>query len=137
MSKFILGTKVGVAGIGGFLAYVLGGFDTVLKTLLALMIIDYISGILKAIYNKKLNSGIGFKGIIKKVMILLVVMLASTIQHAVISDIPIREVVIMFYVANEGISIIENLGAVIPIPDRIKLLFEQLKEKDDGRDKNN
>ena len=127
MEKFVTTTKLSIAAAGGWSAYLFGGFDTLLTTLLILMCIDYISGVLKAIYNRKLNSNVGFRGIIKKVMLLLVVVLASTLQKNISDTIPMREIVIMFYIANEGISIIENLSMVIPVPDTIKDFFEQLK----------
>lgn len=123
--------KISIAGVGGVLSYLFGGFDNLMMTLLILMTIDYISGVLKAIYNRKINSQIGFRGIIKKVMILLLVVLASTLQTVLLSTVPIRDVVIMFYIANEGISIIENMGSVIPIPENIKAFFEQLNKKKD------
>ena len=130
MEKIVTATELCVASAGGWFAYLLGGFDTILTTLLILMATDYVSGVLKAIYNKKLNSNVGFRGIIKKVMLLLVVVLASTLQKNISDTIPLREVVIMFYIANEGLSIIENLSAVIPIPDTVKEFFEQLKKTD-------
>lgn len=130
MDKFLTATKLSIATAGGWFAYLFGGFDTLLTTLLILMATDYISGVLKAIYNKKLNSNVGFQGIIKKVMLLLVVILASTLQKNISSTIPLREVVIMFYIANEGLSIIENLSAVIPVPETVKEFFEQLKKTD-------
>ena len=122
--------KVVFAAVGGFFSYVLGGFDSLLIALLSLMILDYISGIVKAIYNKNLNSTIGFRGLLKKVMILLVVVLVSVLQKAISGVIPLRDIVLMFYIANEGISIIENLGAVIPIPEKVKQFFEQLQNKE-------
>lgn len=120
--------KLAFAGIGGFMSYIFGGFDSLLVALLSLMVLDYISGITKAIYNKKLNSHIGFKGLLKKVMIILVIVTVSILQKAISGAVPLRDVVLMFYLANEGISIIENLGAVIPIPERIKEFFEQLQD---------
>ena len=122
--------KVVFAAVGGFFSYVFGGFDSLLIALLSLMILDYISGIVKAIYNKNLNSTIGFRGLLKKVMILLVVVLVSVLQKAISGVIPLRDIVLMFYIANEGISIIENLGAVIPIPEKVKQFFEQLQNKE-------
>lgn len=122
--------KVVFAAVGGFFSYVFGGFDSLLIALLSLMILDYISGIVKAIYNKNLNSTIGFRGLLKKVMILLVVVLVSVLQKAISGVVPLRDIVLMFYIANEGISIIENLGAVIPIPEKVRQFFEQLQNKE-------
>lgn len=122
--------KVVFAAVGGFFSYIFGGFDNLLVTLLLLMVLDYVSGITKAIYSKSLNSNIGFRGLLKKVMILLVVVLVSVLQKAISGAVPLREIVIMFYIANEGISIIENLGTVIPIPEKVKQFFEQLQNKE-------
>lgn len=122
--------KLVFTAIGGFLSYIFGGFDSLLITLMALMTLDYISGIIKAVYNKSLNSAIGFKGLLKKVMILLLVVLVSILQNAIAGAVPLRELVIMFYIANEGISVIENLGTVIPIPEKVKQFFEQLQNKE-------
>ena len=114
------------------MSYILGGFDSLLVALLSLMVLDYVSGITKAIYNKKLNSHIGFKGLLKKVMMILVIITVSVLQKAISGAIPLRDIVLMFYIANEGISIIENLGAVIPIPEKVKQFFEQLNaDKED------
>lgn len=123
--------KISFASIGGFISYALGWFDKLMLCLLSLMVLDYTAGILKAKYKKNINSKIGFKGILKKAMILMVVVLASVLQKAISEAIPLREVVLMFYIANEGISIIENLGTVIPIPSKVKEFFEQLKESDE------
>lgn len=124
--------KIVFAGVGGFMSYILGGFDSLLVALLSLMVLDYVSGITKAIYNKKLNSHIGFKGLLKKVMMILVIITVSVLQKAISGAIPLRDIVLMFYIANEGISIIENLGAVIPIPEKVKQFFEQLNaDKED------
>lgn len=122
--------KLIFAAVGGFLSYIFGGFDNLLNTLMLLMVLDYVSGITKAIYYKNLNSNIGFRGLLKKVMILLVVVLVSVLQRAISGAVPLRDIVIMFYIANEGISIIENLGKVIPIPERVKQFFEQLQNKE-------
>ena len=130
-------TKIVFASIGGFMSYIFGGFDSLLIALLSLMVLDYISGITKAIYNRKLNSHIGFKGLLKKVMIILVIVLVSVLQKALSGAVPLRDVVLMFYLANEGISIIENLGTVIPIPDKVKQFFEQLQSNEDDEDKEN
>lgn len=127
MENFIKILKMVLMVLGSALSFLLGGFDKLLLTLLILMVLDYISGIIKAVYNKSINSKISFKGILKKVMIILVVILVSTLQRITENNIPIRDITIMFYLTNEGISIIENLGTVIPIPEKVKAFFEQLK----------
>ncbi len=128
--KMITLTKIGIAGVGGMITYLFGGFDKTLIVLCALIVTDYISGILKAIYKRELNSHIGFNGIIRKVAILIAVVLSNLMQYALGDNVPLREIVIMFYIANEGLSVIENLGTVIPVPDKFRAFFEQLNDKE-------
>lgn len=117
--------------VGGFVAYWLGGFDAILISLIAMIVIDYISGILAAVYNKTLNSEIGWKGIIKKVFMLLIVAVACIIEKATGNAVAIREIVIMFFIFNEGISIIENAGHLgLPIPKKLVDILEQLENKE-------
>ena len=113
--------------------YFLGGLDTALKTLLILIVLDYITGVCKAIVNKKINSLIGLKGIVKKVGYLVVVAL-SVLLDGVIGDTgAIRNLVIYFFVANEGISILENWGAMgLPLPKRVFEVLEQIKTEKGG-----
>lgn len=113
--------------------YFLGGLDTALKTLLILIVLDYITGVCKAIVNKKINSLIGLKGIIKKVGYLVVVAL-SVLLDGVIGDTgAIRNLVIYFFVANEGISILENWGAMgLPLPKKVFEVLEQIKTEKGG-----
>lgn len=127
MENIIKALKFAVTVLGGAVSFMLGGFDKLLITLLSLMALDYLSGIIKAVYNKSINSQIGFRGILKKVMIIMVVILVSSLQQITENNIPLRDITIMFYLTNEGISIIENLGVVIPIPKKLKDVFEQLK----------
>ena len=128
-----------VAGvIGGVIANALGGFDGIMVALISVVILDYLTGVVKAIYTKKLSSEIGFKGIAKKIFIFLIVALACLVQGIVGDGIPVREIVIMFYIANEGISILENGAEVIPIPKKIKDILLQLRDKaeQDDEDEN-
>ena len=109
--------------------YLLGGWDIALQTLLIVIVIDYISGICKAIYNKKLNSKVGIKGIIKKFSYLLTVALAVELDKITGGTGAIRTLVIYFFVANDGISILENLGGMgIPLPNKLKEVLEQLRD---------
>ena len=122
------------AAICGLFSYVYGGLDVLLTALLICIVIDYITGILAAIYQGKLNSTTGFRGIIKKVVILLVVAVAYTIGHAVGAD-SIRDLVIGFYIANEGISILENAGRMnVPVCKQLSKILEQLKDEMDHKD---
>lgn len=99
--------------------------------LLWCVLIDYITGICTAIYQKRLNSETGFKGILKKFVILCIVALAH--ELAVVVGVPeLRDLVVGFYIANEGISILENAGKMnIPVAKGLSEFLEQLKNKDD------
>lgn len=115
------------------IVYYLGGLDTAMKTLLILMILDYATGICKAIINKRLNSIIGAKGIIKKVGYLIVVALSFLLDGIIGDTGAIRNLVVYFFVANEGISIIENWGAMgLPLPAKILEVLEQIKHEKGG-----
>ena len=116
------------------LVYFLGGWDIALQILITLVVLDYISGLLKAISNKKINSSIGLKGIIKKVGYLVIVALAVMLDKITGNTGAIRTIVIYFFVANEGISIIENWGAMgLPLPQKIIDVLEQLKNENDPK----
>lgn len=117
-----------VGCVGGILVYCLGGIDKMMRTLLILIVLDYLTGVLKAVYQKKLNSAIGFKGIIKKVIMLIVVAACVALQNVL--DMPIREIVITFFVCNEGLSILENSKEVIPLPQQLIDLLDKTKGKE-------
>lgn len=114
--------------VGGFLSYWLGGWDALLKTIVFLAVVDYITGIIKGVYTKQLSSQTGFKGLLKKIVMFIVIAVAFVIQELIGGTIPLREVVIMFYIANEGLSLLENAAVFIPIPDKLKSVLLQLRE---------
>lgn len=116
--------------VGGIITYCLGGWDTTLKTIVFLAIADYGLGLCKGIFLKKLSSEIGFKGLLKKIVMFIVIAVAFAVQNLMGNTVPLREVVIMFYIANEGISILENAAIFIPIPDKLRSVLLQLREKD-------
>jgi toxin secretion/phage lysis holin len=125
--------KLTLAILGGFAANIMGGWDTMLKTLVLLVAIDYATGVLAAIYQKKVSSSIGYKGIIKKVGIFLIVTVASTVDQCFASEL-IRSVTILFYISNEGISILENVGKTgVKYPKQIKKILLQLNDKGDTK----
>lgn len=110
--------------------YLLGGMDIALKSLIIIMMIDYITGVASAIYNKKLSSKIGFKGIIKKFSYLCVVALSVVIDNLISQNGVIRTLVIYFFVANDGLSIIENMAEMnIKLPKKLVDSLEQIKGK--------
>ena len=112
--------------------YLLGGVDVALQCLLVMIILDYISGIASAIYNKNLDSKIGLKGILKKFMYLVIVCVSVIIDKIVGNTGVVRTLVIYFFVANDGLSIIENMGKMgIPLPKKLNDTLNQLKNKGD------
>ena len=112
------------------IVYLLGGIDIALQSLLIVIVIDYLTGIASAIYNKKLSSKIGFKGIIKKLSYLLVVTLSVVIDNLLGQSGLIRSLVIYFFVANDGLSIIENMAEMnVKLPQKLIDALEQIKKK--------
>lgn len=127
MKEFICAA---VAGIGTFLTFIFGDWDVALQCLVIAIAIDYISGIIKAFINKDLSSKIGVKGLLKKVGVLLIVALATLIDRITGESGAVRTLVIYYFVANEGLSVVENLGeAGLPIPDVIKKALKSLKSQ--------
>ena len=125
------------AMLGGFTGWFLGGFDGFLYGLLIFVIIDYITGLMVAVVQKKVSSEIGFKGIFKKILIFCLVGVAHIVDTQIIGDGSVlRTAVIFFYLSNEGISILENISFIgLPVPEKLKEVLEQLrKEKDEEKD---
>lgn len=122
--------KTIIAVVGGFLSYYLGGVNALLTALITLMALDYISGVVAAWFEKKLNSSIGFKGIVRKVMMLILVAMAVQIDIVAGTNGVTRSAVICFLLANEGLSILENLTRMdIGIPPIVKNALQALKSK--------
>ena len=124
-----------VAGIfGGIFSYIFGGWDTLLWTLVIFITLDYITGVLKGIYTKELSSDISFKGLIKKIVIIIMIVVANTLQRLLGDSIPIRETVIVFYIVNEGISLLENAAVLLPnMPDKLKDVLLQLRDSEERK----
>ena len=119
-----------LAMVGYLFIYLLGGWDVSLQCLLLAIVIDYISGMIKAYRIRTLSSKIGFQGILKKVGMLLIVMLGVLVDRVTGNTGAVRTLVIYYFVANEGLSVIENLGqAGVPIPDSIKKALKALKKE--------
>ncbi len=121
-----------ITAIGGYLGWLLGGVDGFLYALIAFVTIDYVTGIMLAILQRKLSSDIGFKGIFKKVLIFTMVAIGNTIDAYIIQNgSAIRTAVIFFYLSNEGISIIENAANIgLPIPQKLREVLAQLGKED-------
>ncbi|GHU81894.1 holin [Bacteroidia bacterium] len=126
------GVKVGVAGVGAALAYVYGPLDSLIVVLLCLVALDYITGVACAWMRKTLNSEHGFRGLLKKAMILILVGVAALVDRAV-PDLNgmLRAAVCAFYIANEGLSILENAGSLgLPLPRVLVSALEKLGERE-------
>ncbi|WP_339295935.1 phage holin family protein [Paenibacillus sp. FSL W7-1279] len=121
----------GVVAALGLFATLLGGWDKPLQFLIALMVADYVTGILGAIKTKSVNSEVMFWGGIRKITILFVVGLAVLIDGWVGDDSAVfRILAVYFYAGREGLSVMENLGILgVYIPPKIKEFLEQLNEK--------
>lgn len=136
MEKYFNHISIVIGIIGGFFASFFGGFDILLKTILFLAIMDYITGWIKGIYEKNLSSEVGFRGILKKIVMFIIIAAAYHIQTLLSHSIPVREVVIMFYIANEGLSLLENAAVFVPIPERLKDILLQLRDKTVNKEEN-
>lgn len=123
-----------VALIATFFTYLFGGWDLSLKILITFMILDYVTGVIYAYVIKTLNSEIGFKGLIKKCMILAVLIVGVALDRMLGNDGTwvFRTLVCYFYIANEGISLLENISNLgVPIPNKIRNALEQLNKDDE------
>ncbi len=133
MDKIINITSAAVCGVCGFLW---GQADGFLYALMAFMCIDYISGVIVACMCHELSSKVGFRGLAKKCMILMLVVVGHLLDAHVLGGGSVcRSAVIGFYIANEGISILENCGAIgIPLPKKLLDVLKQLKDKEENND---
>ena len=136
MKEFWTTIQVVFAGIGGWLGWFLGGCDGLLYALLAFVVIDYITGIMCAVVDKKLSSEVGFKGIFKKVLIFALVGIGHILDTRIIgSGSGMRTAVIFFYLSNEGVSLLENAAYLgLPIPQKLKSVLEQLHDRSEKED---
>lgn len=118
-----------IAVFGGTVNYLWGGWDMALRTLLLFMLLDYILGVICGFQDKKLSSDTAFKGIIKKITMLIIVAVAVSVDNVVNAQGLIRGLALFYYIGTEGISILENGGKLgIPIPEKLKDALIQLKE---------
>ena len=136
MKEFWNTIQMVIAGIGGWLGYFLGGCDGLLFALMAFVVIDYITGVMCAINDRKLSSEVGFRGICRKVLIFLLVGIANILDVQVIgTGSVLRTAVIFFYLSNEGVSLIENAAHLgLPVPDKLKAVLEQLHDRSEKED---
>lgn len=119
-----------IATIGVFLSWLFGGWDIAVQVLVALMVIDYITGVIVAYINGDIDSRVGFKGILKKVLILIALIVGVLLDRLIGIEWTFRTVVCYFFIGNEGWSILENIGKTgLPIPDKLKDKLAQLKDE--------
>lgn len=137
MKEFWNSIQFIIASIGGWLGYSLGGCDGLLYALIAFIVADYITGVMCAIANKNLSSEVGFKGICRKVIIFALVGIANILDVQVIgAGSVLRTAVIFFYISNEGVSLLENAAFLgLPIPEKMKIVLEQLHDRSESEDK--
>ena len=128
--------QMAVAAIGGWLGYFLGGMDGLMIALIVFMVLDYITGLMCAVIDKKLSSAVGFKGICKKVLILMLVGVANVVDiHIVGTSSALRSAVVCFYLSNESVSMLENAAHLgLPIPEKLKSVLAQLHGRIDDID---
>ena len=131
MKQFWNATQAVFTAVGGWLGWFLGGGDGLLYALVAFVVVDYITGVMCAIVDRKLSSAVGFKGIFKKILIFVLVGIANILDVNVIgTGSVLRTAVIFFYVSNEGVSLLENATYLgLPIPTAIKEVLEQLHDR--------
>ena len=131
----LIWTKIQLAftALGGWLGYFLGGADGMLIALIVFVALDYVTGVMCAIVDKKLSSAVGFKGIFKKVLIFALVGIGHILDtHVIGSGGAMRTAVICFYLSNEGLSLLENAAHIgLPIPEKLKEILAQLHNRGD------
>ena len=129
--------QLAFTALGGWLGYFLGGADGMLIALIVFVALDYVTGVMCAIVDKKLSSAVGFKGIFKKVLIFILVGVGNIIDVQVLGQAGVlRTAVIFFYLSNEGVSLLENAGHLgLPIPAKLKAVLEQLHDRSEKEDK--
>ena len=124
--------QIAVTALGGWLGYFMGGLDGLLIALLVFMTLDYLTGVMCAVVDRKLSSAVGFRGIFKKVLIMLLVGVANIVDvHVVGTGSALRGAVICFYLSNEGLSLLENTAHIgLPVPEPLKNALAQLHNRE-------
>lgn len=137
MKSIWTGIQIAFSAIGGFIGWLLGGFDGFLYALIAFAVIDYITGVMCAISDKRLSSEVGFKGICRKVLIFVLVGIGNLVDVYVLGEAGVlRTAVIFFYLSNEGVSLLENSAHLgLPIPQKLKSVLEQLHNRNEKEEK--
>lgn len=127
-----------IAALGGWLGYFLGGCDGLLYALIVFVVLDYITGVLCVIADRRLSSAVGFKGICRKVLIFALVGVANILDvHVIGTGCVVRTATIFFYISNEGVSILENAANLgLPVPKKVKEVLKQLHDGAESEDEN-
>ena len=130
--------QLAFTAVGGWLGYFLGGCDGLLYALLAFVVLDYLTGVMCAIADKKLSSNVSFRGLARKVCIFVMVGIGHLLDTQILGETGVlRTAIIFFYLSNEGLSLVENAAYLgLPVPEKLKLVLQQLhdKERKDGGD---
>lgn len=136
MDNVVDALHIAAAGIGGIVTYIWGPWDALIVALVAMVIIDYITGVIKAAVQGKLSSAVGFRGLLKKVAIFLLVAVGVMVDRVIpATNEAVRSAVIFFYIANEGLSILENAGELgLPLPAALKKSLEKMQDKEEKPD---
>ena len=123
--------QAAVTALGGWLGYFLGGADGLLIALMVMMVLDYLTGVLCAIDDHTLSSAVGFRGVSKKLCLLMLVGVAHILDVYVVGNgSALRAAVICFYMSNEGLSLLENAARLgLPIPDKLREILVQLHHR--------
>ena len=139
MKEFWNAIQLVFTAVGGWLGYFLGGCDGLFIALVVFAAVDYITGIMCAISDRKLSSEVGFRGICRKVLIFILVGIANILDVEVIGTGSIlRTAVIFFYLSNEGVSLLENAAYLgLPVPQKLKEVLEQLHDRADNDKEDN
>ncbi|AFS77647.1 toxin secretion/phage lysis holin [Gottschalkia acidurici 9a] len=116
--------------IGGYIGWVVGGIDGFIYALIMFVVIDYITGVMVSVLDKRVSSDIGFRGIFRKVLIFAMIAIGNVIDDYLIKDgNTIRTAIVFFYISNEGISILENSSKIgLPIPEKLKAILKEINK---------
>ena len=140
MKEFWNIIQAGFTVVGGWLGYFIGGWDGLIYALVAFVVLDYITGVMCAVTDKRLSSSIGAKGLLRKCCIFIMVGIGHLLDLQIFGEAGVlRTAIIFFYMSNEGISLTENAAHLgLPIPEKLRLVLKQLHEKSeeekDGED---
>lgn len=127
------------AAVGGVVGFLFGQLNGLFWAVIALMAIDYVTGVIVAVLDKKLSSEVGFRGLVKKLFILVLIAVGHILDAYIIGQgAAVMTAVMLFFAANEGISILENAAALgLPVPKKLREVLDQLKRESEGEDEDN